>query len=86
MSGFPSEWQTIARNIKAGVYEPEEEAEINALIAAGGKTPETLAKINEVQKRFMAKLAKRPIDDYGGRRRRKSRKSRKSRTRGTRRR
>jgi hypothetical protein len=83
MSGFPSEWQAIARNIKAGVYEGAEEAEIKALIAEGGKTPETLAKIYEVHKKYMAKLAKRPIDDYGGRRRRKTRKG-KSRRRTTR--
>jgi len=83
MSDFPSEWQHLARNIKAGVYEPKEEAEIKALIAEGGKTPETLAKIIEVSKRYSAKLAKRPIDDYGGRRRRKTRKG-KSRRRHTR--
>ena len=82
MSGFPSEWQAIARNIKAGVYEGEEEAEIKALIAEGGKTPETLAKINEVTKRYSARLLKRPVDDYGGRRR-KTRKG-KSRRRTTR--
>jgi len=83
MSDFPSEWQALARNIKAGVYEPKEEAEIKALIAEGGKTPETLAKIFEVTKRYSARLLKRPTDDYGGRRR-KTRKGKSRRRRTTR--
>ena len=77
-------WVEIERNIKAGVYNLTEEGEIKALIEKGGKTPETLKKIEEVELWHMAKKPRRHINDFGGRRR-KSRKSKKKTRRGTRR-